>query len=279
MKSVAAVRSALVSLAVTGVLVHARDARAEDDEIEDVVQEVFLGSVAFSQDARELQLSLASSWIAADEADVFAPLLAGEWGLTDRLQLEVETPFAIAVPDQGEADGGLGNAEVGVLYNVVRSPALGLVASAGASAVLPTASTAMVDRAWGGGALVSLYKYLGPVHATLSVETGALVPVGDEAELGVEGALGVIVPLGRVIPIVEVGFEREDDSELRCAAGFAWAVADGIELGLAGLVSRGDDDTEWGALVGLTWERTLGGQSAPAAKREPAAVTASRRSP
>lgn len=237
-------------------------ALADQEELEDVVQEVFLGSVAFPQDARELQLSVATSWVKTEEANVLRPLLVAEWGFTDRLQVEVETPFLISVPGQGDTGGGLGNAEVGLLYNFVRSPALGLVFSGGVAGVLPTASTELIERAYGGGALLSVYKLMGPVHANLSVEAGVEAATGgdEEGELGVETALSVLVPLGSIIPIVEVGIEHEQETELLLAAGFAWQAAEGIELGLAGLAARGEEETEWGAVVNLTWERSLGGE-------------------
>jgi hypothetical protein len=234
------------------------------DEVDDVVQEVFLGSVAFPQEASELQLSAASSWMKSDEADVLRPLLVAEWGFTDRLQVEVEAPFLIAVPGEGETDGGLGNAEIGLLYNLVRSSELGLVLSGGVAGIVPTSSTDLIERAVGGGALLTLYKIMGPVHANVSVEGGVEKPTeGDEeAEFGVETALSLLVPLGRVIPIAEVGLEREgDENELQLAGGFAWLASESVEVGLAGLMSRADEATEWGAVVNVTWERNLGGEA------------------
>lgn len=239
------------------------DESGEEGELEEVVQEVFLGSVAFPQEAKELQISVVSSWLRTEEADLLQPVLVGEWGFTDRLQLEIETPFLIAMPDEGDTAGGLGNAEVGLLYNVVRSAELGLVLSGGVVGTLPTASTDLIERAYGGGALLAAYKVIGPVHANLSVEAGVEASTDEdegEAEAGVETALSLLVPLGSVIPVVEVGWEREEESELLLAGGLVWMAAEGIELGVAGIAARGEDETEWGAIANLTWERNLGGE-------------------
>ena len=238
------------------------DEVGEEDELEEVVQEVFLGSVAFPQEAQELQISVVSSWLRTEEADLLQPVLVGEWGFTDRLQLEIETPFLIAMPDEGDTAGGLGNAEVGLLYNMIRSSELGLVLSGGVVGTLPTASTDLVERAYGVGAGLSAYKLMGPVHVNLSAEAGVEATTDeDDAEPGVETALSLLVPLGSIVPVVEVGWEREEESELLLAGGLVWMAAKGIELGIAGIAARGEDETEWGAIANLTWERNLGGES------------------
>jgi hypothetical protein len=271
MRGVQTIQRALRAAAMAGLLVPMLQpaALADDDEegeggeeLEEVVQEVFLGAVAFPQEASELQISVASSWMNTEEADILRPLLVAEWGFTDRLQLEVETPFLIAVPGEGETDGGLGNAEVGLAYNLVRSTEMGLVLTGGLAAILPTSSTDLIERSVGGAAVVSLYKIAGPVHANLSVESGVEAPTEGEgeAEFGVETALSLLIPLGSLIPIAEVGIEREEETEVMAAAGFAWHASSSVEVGLAGLMSRGEEETEWGAVANLTWERNLGGE-------------------
>ena len=230
-------------------------------ELEGAVQEVFLGSVAFPQEAQELQVSVGSSWIRTEEVDLIGPVLVAEWGFTDRLQLEIETPFVIAVPDEGDTTGGLGNAEVGLMYNAVRSSALGLAVSGGIVGVVPTASTELVERGYGAGAQLSAYKLMGPVHANLSGEARVEATTGDEeAALGLESTLSLLLPLGSIVPVVEVGWEREEESELLLSGGLVWLATEGIELGFAGLATRGEDGTEWGAIANLTWERNLGGE-------------------
>lgn len=273
MRGFQTIQRALGAAAVAGLLVPALQAAAladDDDEegeggeeLEEVAQEVFLGAIAFPQEAKELQISVASSWMKSEEADVLRPLLVGEWGFTDRLQLEVETPFLVAVPAEGETDGGLGNAEVGLAYNFVRSVEMGLVLTGGLAAILPTSSTDLIESAVGGAAVVSLYKVAGPVHANLSVESGVEAPTEGEgeAEFGIETALSLLVPLGSIIPIAEVGVEREEEeTEVMAAAGFAWHASSSVEVGLAGLMSRGEEETEWGAVANVTWEGNLGGE-------------------
>ncbi len=241
----------------------ARAAEDADEEPEQAVQEVFLGELAFPQEARELQFSAASSWVEGVDARVFSPLLVAEWGITDRFQVEVEAPFIVSVPTEGDTGAGIGNAELGALYNFVRSSSLGLVVSGSVSGAAPTSSTDLIDSVYGAYAMMSAYKTMGPVHASLSVEGGMEVPSGGAEEDGdsrfvTEGALSLLFPMGSVVPVAEVGFEREEGTELDVAAGFVWHASRAVEVGLAGLMTRGEDDTEWGALVNLTWERSFG---------------------
>jgi hypothetical protein len=260
MKRRARVRSSLVVLALAAST-GAPGAWAEDEpELEDVVQEVFLGQLAFSQDALELQVSAGSSWVEADDAHLLSPLLVVELGLTDRLQIEVEAPFVVAIPGKGDAGGGPGNAEVGALYNVVRSPVLGLLISAGVAAMLPTASTDLIGRAYGAAAVLAAYKTMGAVHANLSAGSGVEVETAGEevAQMVSEVALSLLVPFGVVTPIAEIGFEREgDENAIAFAAGLAWHGSGALEIGVAGLMSNGEGAAEWGAVVNFTWEGSL----------------------
>ena len=271
MLRVQVLRPALSSAAVVGILfcrtemiAFADEAQGDgEDEPEEVIQELFLGSLAFPQEANELQASVISSWMRSDDADVLQPVLVGEWGFTDRLQIEVEAPFVVSVPNSGTTAGGLDNAEVGLLYNFVRSSRLGLVMSAGLAGTMPTASTDLIETSYGAGALLTVCKLVGPVQANLSAESGVEAPTEEgmsEAELGVETALSLIVPLGGLVPVVEVGWEQEEESELMLSGGLIWLAADGIEMGLAGLMARGDEETEWGAVLNFTWERGFGAE-------------------
>jgi hypothetical protein len=252
MKRRARVRSSLVVLALAAST-GAPGAWAEDEpELEDVVQEVFLGQLAFSQDALELQVSAGSSWVEADDAHLLSPLLVVELGLTDRLQIEVEAPFVVAIPGKGDAGGGL--------YNVVRSPVLGLLISAGVAAMLPTASTDLIGRAYGAAAVLAAYKTMGAVHANLSAGSGVEVETAGEevAQRVSEVALSLLVPFGVVTPIAEIGFEREgDENAIAFAAGLAWHGSGALEIGVAGLMSNGEGAAEWGAVVNFTWEGSL----------------------
>jgi hypothetical protein len=237
-------------------------AEASEEELESPVEELFLGSLPFMQDALELQLSAASTWARSREADVVEPLLVAELGITDRLQVEVEAPFAVVVPSEGSTGGGLGNTQLGVAYGFLRSAALGMSVAGGVSAVLPSSSTDEVESCYGGAAELGVYKVLGPVHASLSVEAGVEVPVEEgmgEREAVAEGALSFLAPLGAVTPIAEVAVEREGETELRSVAGLVWHPSEALELGLAGLMSRGEDETEWGAAINITWEADLAG--------------------
>lgn len=268
MQRVRSARVALLSLGAVGVLGARLEgaARAEEGAKEEgpegIVQEVFLGSIAFPQEAKELQLSAASSWRKIEDGQVLDPVLVAEYGFTDRLQIEAEAPFMIAMPGEGDTDGGLGNVEVGLLYNFLRSSELGLVFSGTVFGVAPTASTELMERAYGGGAELAVYKLMGPIHANLSAGGGAEMATEEDSELEYAGeaALSFLLPLGSVIPIVEVGVEHEGENELRFAGGLSWLATHSIEIGLAGLVSRGEEETEWGGIANVTWEGSLAGE-------------------
>ena len=229
-------------------------------KVEEVVQELFLGQVAFPQDALELQITAMLGGSRAAGQTFAAAGLEVELGLTDRLQLSAEVPLEWASASASGARGtDVGNAALGALYNPLNDRARGVALSAGLELTLPTASRDGA-AAWGVEAFAVAYRALGRVHGNLKLGVELERPTGSgaEREISPAGALGVLVPIGRWVPVLELRGDLRGDPAAVLAAGTLWHPAGGLELGAA--AQLGLDTGSIGGLVIATVELPLAGE-------------------
>lgn len=218
-------------------------------------QELFLGEPPQVQEPLELQLTSGVRW-RADRGgpDTAVPFLV-ELGLTERLQVEVESQVE-SVAGVGEAE--MTGVEAGLLY-ALRSRAPFLV-SAGLSAGLAGLSGDEEEaRAWSVEPTILLQQ---PVERLgVNLRLGAeheRVFDGGESELSAGAALSCFVALSDLYPMVEVAVALSDEEmSLVTAAGLAWAPHHGVELGVAVPVQLGPGAIQVGAIASLTWETEL----------------------
>jgi len=238
---------------------------AEDGDeggVEQVVQEVFTGSLPFPQEQLELQLTSSARWRRGNDQQELELPLGVELGVTDRLQVEVEVPLGVVGPAgdfMRDGTTGVGNMEVGTLYNLVNDRRSGLVASVGLGFLLPTSTLDGTDRVVGVLPSVAGYKTFGPVHVNLSLQGGVEFPSDPDEDAApvVEGGLALLFPVGPVVPMVEATVEYEDKTVIRSAAGLIWVIDD-FEIGAAALMNAGGDEIEWGVAVSATVEFSFG---------------------
>ena len=235
-------------------------ARADDDEDEAAIQEVFLGELVFPQEAGEVQATLA---LAHDDENTSAGL-AVEWGWTDSWQLELEL--------DGVLDGdrtGLGRVEIGGRHSTLDLGSGFHLAAGLALAFTPEAldserrrnaldlePTLIVARDFTDG--LHGFVQLGLEWNLDEGDPSRSLADEDEPEDALEMVLGgyAATPWGGWT--LEVAFEREledaEETESVAALGVVAKLGDGWELGAAGFVGL-SDGAEDGFLLTLTVER------------------------
>ncbi|MCG8456213.1 MAG: hypothetical protein MI919_08015 [Holophagales bacterium] len=219
-------------------------------------QEVFLGELAFPQEQSELQITIANS--VEDEETVLEASF--EWGITDRLQIELELGGLI---DSADTATGLGRVSGGGRY--ARGDARsGILWAAGAEVGWATRAVGetprdalffephlLLGRDVRGGHLFAL------IGTEWVLDDGDL-GMGDEGpEDELELVLGGFATTAWGAWTLELGTERAlsggDDPEIRVAVGGVVRLGDRWELGLAGVVGV-DGDAEEAWLTTLTYE-------------------------
>jgi len=228
-------------------------AAAESGKVDEVIQELFLGRIVYPQDALELQVTAALGGSRAAGATGALAGLEVELGLTDRLQIAAEVPFAWTSTST-ERRVGVGNASLGAMYNPLSDRALGLAVSAGLELAFPAPSRVGAD-AWSVEAFAVAYKVLGRVHLNLKGGVELELPDGEAREFSPASALGVFAPIGRWVPLLELRAEPRADPAAVVSAGALWHPAGELELGAA--VQIGLDARSIGGLVIATVELEL----------------------
>lgn len=241
-----------------------------DDDVEEVIQELFLGETVYSQDRLELQLTSALSFVHTPAGGTFIAAPFFELGLTERFQIGAELPIESArLEGDGDGDGdggralGVGNVSVGALFNAYNSRKRGFALSFALEGSFPAASGSVGEPAWGVSPVIIAYKALGPVHMNLALAAEVEIPTGDDEDVGLSpsAALGLFLPVGPVVPTLELLVTPLSSPTLTAAAGALVHPSPALEIGLAlkaGL--DGLDEPSFGASLMATWETDFAGE-------------------
>lgn len=244
-------------------------ARAAADESEDrpAVEELFLGEIAFTQAAMELQVTASARLDVGAGENLLAYPFEVEFGITDRLQLAAGALPETLLDSDGNSTS-LSTVSVEVLYGFLREgPAL-LTVSAGVEGTVPVDPPAPLDRGYAIEPFACAYRPFGLVHANLTL--GAELEFEDEPEesegLSVtpEVAVGFLFPIGSIVPTVELLAELGDAVVLQGALGTIWRVRPEFQVGLAGHIQRSEASSlVYGGFLSVTWEVDLSSHTPP----------------
>jgi hypothetical protein len=160
-------------------------ARAQDDGVTltDLVQELFEAETAYPQEAGTLQLTMDARF-----GDAGTARLLAEYGITDRLQVSLASPYL-----QLEK-GGEESMTAGVLYNLVNGP--DLAASLSLEVEIPTGG-AESAVAWEPALIVARQVGMAQLHGSVAASLSS-----DRTELS--PGLGLILDAGRITPTLEL---------------------------------------------------------------------------
>lgn len=251
-----------VAFAAASSWVH--PAAAEDpDKVDDVIQELFIGDTVYSQDRLELQVTHALRYEQGPGERTFEDALDLQFGLTDRLQVQVEVPGKGVLSSAGLATG-LGNLEVGATYNFYSDRRRELALTAVLELGLPTALDGVEPSAYSIRPIFIAYKGVGPLYVNVSVSPEMIFPTESvEPEVGVHAVVGLMFPLGPIVPTLEIGTDFEDlgagtKTVVAVAPGLTWLPRKDIQIGAAGLVGFTRSSQETGAFLLAIWEGELG---------------------
>lgn len=198
---------------------------AEENKVDELLQELFLGAIVYPQDAGEFQVTAGSLWAYKGRHDHQLPLVF-EYGITDYLQIEAMLPFNFHHTME-DHDQGLGNVELGVGWNILNSPETGWAASIGYEIGFPEATTGAGEDAFIHEPFFIVYRQFD----CLAINFSAGLEVEDPRERGEETTVAGEIGLALIKPssrydftyLLEVGLEvEEEEAEVRVAPGMYW---------------------------------------------------------
>jgi hypothetical protein len=102
-----------------------------------LLEELFLSEVIYPQDRGEMQVSTGLELERDGRRSRFSVPLQIEYGITERLQMELSMPYE---HDGATDESGIGNVGVGVLYQLARDESDALRFALGAEFAFPSSS-------------------------------------------------------------------------------------------------------------------------------------------
>ncbi len=215
-------RSVLCSVWVILIVVHC-PAFAEDDKVDEILQELFLGETAYPQDRHELQFSTGFFRGLENEDNVRLPVLF-EYGVSDHIQIGVEFPIDFNRMG-GEDAEGVGNIELEVYYNFRNDLCTGWAAGFGLGLGLPSVTTDVGEEAVIYEPFFVLYRDLDTVFFNFSagLEIEDPTEFGEETQVNGQLAVAVFRTYEPFVIILEAAVDIETDRTLsRLAPGMYW---------------------------------------------------------
>jgi hypothetical protein len=225
-------------------------ASAQDAKPIQLIQEAFLGDLAFTQERGEIQIS---SLMRADGAAVNRTAsipLGMEYGITDDIQVSIETGgFNYARPtgwSSPRAFGmGLRYGRYGLLPNLHAALTIAAETDGGAG------DKRIVDTKSGLQLGVDVPR-LRMTHIFTSIVRGLWNSEGIQS--GVDWNAGLVVPLGTARVTIERTVRAADSANRGTVPGLVWKVADGLDIGVATTLRTQPSVRLSGAMLSLVLE-------------------------
>jgi hypothetical protein len=218
---------ALFLLLLLPYLVHA-DKPSEG--VEEIIQELFIGQTVYSQEQFELQVTSGLSFAHNETLDTFELPLALEFGITDRLQIELEG-FGAFILAPAQRLSGIGNPSLSLLYNIVNSAEKGFALSTSVEGTLPALTDGVGEDAFSSELSLIGYQEI----SSLAINLQLSVEVAREQQENILGAtlsVGIFGALGHFRPTAELSASLDtEQGSLTVAPGLLYRAGE-LEFGV-----------------------------------------------
>jgi len=221
-------------------------------EMDEYLQEFYLEETVFPQEKNEIQLTLKPSFTKYEQRQLYIPL-AVEYGLTDRLQIEVEVPYLISSVTERQRIRGMGNVEVGLMYNILKSYRP-FSLSVGMNKTLQTAGKyirAYQDEpSWEAYTVVARQLGSWQMHGNFRTE---LV----DGQFTFNYGMASVFNFGRCNATFEVTANKEEERIFYFTPGLIWKQPNGLEFGMALSKSFNKYSDNWSLVAMLIYEFSI----------------------
>ena len=199
-----------------------KDDDDDGDQVEQYLQELFLGMVVYPQEKNEIQFTLGLfNGVALPDRSMW--FFEVEYGITDRLQIALELPFELT--QEESLLNGMRNFGAELYYNFYSNRSTGAAYGVGFELGFPVDAEAGESRNWVYEPFFVAYRDFGKCamnfSATLEIEDP--IEQDEKTETACELAAALFRPIGKFVPIIEIDIEvAPDATPVRLAPGLYW---------------------------------------------------------
>jgi hypothetical protein len=219
-------------------------------KLSEPIQEFFLAETAYSQERGETQLTFSAGLLRFDRKRDTRLEAKGEYGITDRLQIEASVPYRFLNKWGPANTRGLGDVSAGLSWSLHNSETFG--AMLGLEVGLPTGSEA---RDLGEGAVewepsLLIGRAFGKTQVHFGLSCG-VSPEGREWHYD----LAAVFPQGRFSPTLELnGSSSERWGALLVTPGAYYRLGQGAEFGIGVPLGASSRAPRFGLVAKLSFE-------------------------
>jgi hypothetical protein len=241
----------LTGVSILGISKHATSQK--NYGMEELLQEFFIAKPVYAQHRHEVQLTVKPNYWRPQGSEITSIPLQVEYGFTDKFQVELELPYDFNHSISGERLRGIGKAELGFLYNILKGNnpfALSLAMDIGLPTERREKGVEKRTVTWGPSLIAA--KQIGTAQVHVSV--GAELCCGQSA---LNYNLASVLPFGVWRATLELNGESDDENLLYLTPGLIWKGLDDFEFGLGIPKSLNKNSSSWGMILMITHEFSL----------------------
>jgi hypothetical protein len=199
-----------------------------DPEMEEFLEEFFNSETVFSQEKKEFQFTVKPQFARSEMRKLTIPLSI-EYGITDRLQVEIEVPYVISSVSKKRSVRGVGNAQIGILYNIMNTNRV-VSLSVGVEKSLHTSGKYIdayeEEPTWEAFTVLARQFGIAQVHTNVAAEL-------SDGEMAFHYAMATVFNLGRYKATFEVNSEKNEKRIFYYTPGLLMSLPNGIEMGMS----------------------------------------------
>lgn len=219
-------------------------------EMNQSIQEFFRSPIVFTQSQNELQISTGLALSKLYENWNSSIPFSLEYGITNKLEVEIEFPYNTYYNSNNERKSDFGNLEVGLMYNFTLNNNI-IAISTLLDTELPTSGEGNENQAndLELTPMIVLGKQFGKpqIHASL----GSSFSNGETSFLY---NLAFVHPLSFLKTTFELSGLTGEDESLFLTPGIIYNEIDELELGIAFTKNIIEDDNNYGILLNIIYE-------------------------
>jgi hypothetical protein len=221
--------------------------------IKEVIQEFFIGETVYCQKKNEVQLTSKPAYWKKAGLTIASVPLQFEYGITDRLQIEMNFPYYFIHPKNEKAVKGAGNMEAGFLYNILKGNRL-FALSLGFEVGLPVSKKEKaIDEAeieWAPFLIAAWQIGKTQIHASFAAEL-------TNTESALKYNLAAVVPFEDWCATLELNAKKGDSKIVYLTPGLIWKGLDDFEFALGISKNIGKNNPVAGLILMITYEFSL----------------------
>lgn len=223
-----------------------------------IPEELALTETVVTQDRDELELTPKMQFFKGAEGKQVDLVTDGQYGLTDRLEWDVEVPYEFLNPSGGQSVSGIGDVETGLRYGVVDYRTQPLSLTAGLRIGIPTGNR---GNDLGDGRLslepsFTASQWLGHLNVELNLSwRHAVTNAGTEPKDEYQYNLAILCPMHQWFFVLEGDGETTSQrTKYFITPEVVWKLLPQLELFVAVPLGVTHAAGDYGVAVGMTLE-------------------------